>query len=88
VTECREPGLLGAAVVAWRAVGRIGSLAEGQDRFVRLARRHEPDPLAQAGYSQLYDLFKAAEKAVLPISEELAKWSLPLSMHRPERSQE
>ncbi|MEJ1161727.1 xylulokinase [Prosthecomicrobium sp. N25] len=72
VGEAREPGVLGAALVAWMGTGRFGSLAEAQERLVRPARRFEPDPARRAAYDGLYTIFRRAEAALAPISADLA----------------
>jgi xylulokinase len=40
----KEPGILGAALVAWTGLGRFPTLAAAQGALVRTASRHEPDP--------------------------------------------
>jgi xylulokinase len=72
VTEAAEPGLLGTAIVAWRALGAFPTLAAGQDRLVRVARRFEPRPDASRAYDGLFALFRRAEDALAPISKALA----------------
>ncbi|MDO9526398.1 MAG: FGGY-family carbohydrate kinase [Gemmobacter sp.] len=77
VTDCAEPGLLGAAIAAFHALGDLPSLTEGQDRFVRIARRHDPDPVHAAAYDRLYALFQASEQALAPISEQMSDFRMP-----------
>ncbi len=73
VTDCREPGLLGGAIVAWQAVGEVASLEDGQARLVSVARHHEPNAPRRSRCRRLYDLFRRTEAALAPISEELAR---------------
>jgi xylulokinase len=72
VTEASEPGLLGAAIVAWRALGAFPTLGAGQDRLVRVARRFEPRPDAMRAYDGLFALYRETEGALAPISKALA----------------
>jgi xylulokinase len=55
-----EAGLLGAALVAYRGLGRVRDWAEAQARFVRVARRFEPDPRAAARYERLFAAYRDA----------------------------
>lgn len=68
----REPGILGAAIVAWTGLGRHTSLAEAQERLVAVDRRFEPDARRRAGYDALYGLYRRAETALAPLSGALA----------------
>jgi xylulokinase len=71
VAASREPGLLGAAIIAFTGLGRFASLAEAQVRLVSVARRFEPNPAHEAAYDALFALFHRAEKALAPISRDL-----------------
>jgi len=71
VGAVREPGTLGAAIVAWTGLGRYASLAEAQQKLVRTAARHEPDPERSAAYDGLFRLYRDAEQALAPVSREL-----------------
>jgi xylulokinase len=71
VAASREPGLLGAAIVAFAGLGRFASLAEAQQRLVKVARRFEPDPASKPAYDVLFALFRRAEEALAPISRDL-----------------
>jgi xylulokinase len=73
VTDCSEPGLLGGAIVAWTALGAIGSIEEGQENLVKVAHRFEPDRTRGDQYRHLYELFQQTEAALAPISESLAR---------------
>jgi xylulokinase len=74
VTACEEQGLLGAAIAAWSALEDGPSLADAQDRLVRVAHRYEPDPERRQRYDRLFALYRHAEDAVRPISHRLARW--------------
>lgn len=71
-TASDEHGLIGAAIIAWTALGAQYSLDAAQDALVRLDRRFEPDPARHAAYNVLFELFRNAEQAVGPISRQLA----------------
>ena len=73
--SAREPGLLGAAITAWTALGRYASLADAAAAMARPAHRHAPDPSRRAHYDRLYALFRQAEAAAAPISRALATLS-------------
>ncbi|WP_233237752.1 FGGY-family carbohydrate kinase [Bordetella sp. LUAb4] len=72
VGTAREPGALGAAVVAWTGLGHFSSLAAAQESVVREARRYLPDPARQRYYDALYQQYRAAEAALAPVSKALA----------------
>ncbi|MFC4277666.1 xylulokinase [Achromobacter aloeverae] len=72
VGMAREPGALGAAVVAWTGLGHFASLAAAQESVVREARRYEPDPARREHYDALYQQYRAAEAALAPVSRTLA----------------
>jgi xylulokinase len=74
VTACEEPGLLGADIAAWSALEGGRSLADAQERLVRVARRYEPEPGRRERYDRLFALYRRAEDAVRPISHRLAGW--------------
>jgi len=71
VGTAREPGALGAAVVAWTGLGHFPSLAAAQESVVREARRYLPDPARQQHYDALYQQYRAAEAALAPVSKAL-----------------
>lgn len=71
VGRAREPGVLGAAIVAWTGLGRFASRVEAQERLVREARRHLPDPDARRAYDALYAVWRRAEAALAPVSTDL-----------------
>lgn len=70
-----EPGLLGAAIVAWTGLGRFASLAQAQEALVRPARRFTPEPSRRAAYDALYALYRRSELALAPLSADLASLS-------------
>lgn len=72
VGTAKEPGLLGAAIIAWTGLGRFPSLAAAQEALVTTARRYEPDPARREAYDALFAVFRRAEAALAPISADLA----------------
>ena len=71
VGTAKEPGLLGAAIIAWTGLGRFASLAAAQDALVSIASRYEPDPARRPAYNALYALYRQSEAALAPISADL-----------------
>ncbi len=67
-----EPGVLGAAAVAWTGLGRFASLAEAQEQLVRVKSRFEPDPARAEGYGRLFKQFRLGGDALAPVSRALA----------------
>ncbi|HEY0294008.1 MAG TPA: FGGY-family carbohydrate kinase [Bordetella sp.] len=67
-----QPGIVGAAAVAWTGLGRYASLDAAQQALARPSRRHEPDAARSAAYRRLFELYRRAEDALAPISRELA----------------
>lgn len=76
VGQAEQPGVLGAAVAAWTALGRYDSFAAAQERLVRVAQRYEPQPDRTRAYRRMYAEFRAAEAALAPVSRALAGISL------------
>jgi xylulokinase len=74
VVEGEEHGLLGAAIVAWTALGRFADLAAAQASLVGNVRTYRPDPERGARYDRLFALFRQAEQALAPIGRQLAGW--------------
>ncbi len=70
VTQNADTGLLGAAIAGFTALGEFPSLAAGQAAMVQQHRRFQPRP--GDPHRALYDLFRAADAAVAPISRALA----------------
>ncbi len=75
--ESEEPGVIGAAIAAFVGLGRFGSLAEAQQRLVRVAHRYEPRREARDFYRALGLLFEAAHDAVRPLSHRLSRLRRP-----------
>jgi len=71
VGAAKEPGLLGAAIIAWTGLGRFASLEAAQDALVTIIRRYEPDPARRPAYNALYSLYRQSEAALAPISADL-----------------
>lgn len=71
VGHAREPGLLGAAIIAWTGLGRFASLEAAQEALVGVARRYEPSPARRPAYDALYALYRRSEQALAPISADL-----------------
>jgi len=71
VAASKEPGLIGAAIIAFAGLGRYVSLAEAQQALVTVAHRFESDPARKPAYDALFALFRRAEEALAPISRDL-----------------
>ncbi|MBS0560911.1 MAG: FGGY-family carbohydrate kinase [Proteobacteria bacterium] len=72
-----EPGLVGAAIVAFAALGYVADIAEGQDKLVAAAARFDPRPGPAAAYDALFPLYRQAEQALAPISRALSATASP-----------
>lgn len=70
-----EPGVLGAALAAFVALGTHDTLARAQQLMVRVAQRVEPRGAKRDFYRALGLLFDEAHAAVQPISHALTKLS-------------
>ncbi|MBN9063505.1 MAG: carbohydrate kinase [Rhizobiales bacterium] len=70
-----EPGLLGAAIAAFAALGSFPSLAAAQDALARPASRHMPNLAKARDADRLFRLFEDAHAAVAPLSARLAAWT-------------
>lgn len=68
----KEPGLVGAAMLACVGLGRFESLAAAQAAMVRTGARCAPDPARAKLYDGLYAQWRAAEAAIAPVSRALA----------------
>lgn len=77
VGQAEQPGVVGAAVAAWTALGRYDGFAAAQDALVRTAHRYEPQAHRRDAYRQMYAQFRAAEAALMPVSHDLAGMRLP-----------
>jgi xylulokinase len=71
VGRSSEPGLTGAAVIAWTGLGRFASLQEAQARLIQVAHRYTPDAARAERYRGLFGLFQQAEAALAPVSRGL-----------------
>jgi len=69
-----QPGIMGAAAVAWTGLGRHASLDAAQQALVRPGLRYEPDAARSSAYRYSYQLYRRAEEALAPISRELAAY--------------
>ena len=74
VVDEAEPGLIGAAIVAFASLGVVADLEDGQSRLVRPRRRFLPVAERVAWYDRLFPQFRAAEAGLAPISRALAQW--------------
>ncbi|MFI5013168.1 MAG: FGGY-family carbohydrate kinase [Hyphomicrobiales bacterium] len=72
VVEGGEPGLVGAAIVAFAALGHFRDIAAGQEALVRVRGHFTPRPAFREYYRQLYDLYREADEALAPISRRLS----------------
>lgn len=77
VGQAEQPGVVGAAVTAWTALGRYPGFAAAQDALVRVARRYEPQAGRTEAYRAMFAQFRAAEAALAPVSHVLAGLRLP-----------
>lgn len=77
VGDASQPGIVGAAAIAWTGAGRFASFDEAQQALTSEGRRYEPDLARHASYSALFALFRQAESALAPISHGLAKSAYP-----------
>jgi xylulokinase len=68
-----EPGVLGAAAVAWTGLGRFASLEEAQEQLVRVKSRFEPDPARAEVYAKLFEQFQRSSEVLAPVSHALAR---------------
>lgn len=68
VTASPEPGLLGAAIVAWTALGRHDSLDAAQDALVPAPQPIQPDPARSATWDGLFPQWCAAVEALRRLS--------------------
>ena len=71
VGRSAEPGLTGAAVIAFTGLGRFASLQDAQAQLVQAAHRYEPNVARAAAYRELFGLFRQAEIALAPVSHGL-----------------
>jgi xylulokinase len=72
VGTAKQPGLLGAAVLAWTGLGAFASLADAQEALVRIERRYQPVAARRPAYRELFAAYRQAEDALRPVSHRLA----------------
>jgi xylulokinase len=73
VADSAEPGLTGAAIVAFTRLSRFADLAAAQAAMARERARFHPRPAQVAAGDALFTRFRAAEAALAPISRSLAE---------------
>ncbi len=71
-----DVGLSGAAIAARTALGEYPDLRAAQRALVHTDAVAVPDPVRADAYDALYALFRQAESALAPISQELARTTL------------
>ncbi len=72
VGEAEEPGLLGAAIVAWAGLGAFPDIATAQEALVRPSRTYQPDPARHAAYAPLFAAWVEAVAATRQVSGKLS----------------
>jgi xylulokinase len=75
-TENPEPGLLGAAMVAWVGLNKFNTFDEAESAMVKVERRFNFDPVRTQAYDRLFDLWLQVQAAVLPLTQALVETSL------------
>ena len=73
VAESLDAELIGAACVAYHALGRYAGLAEAAERMVRLRRVHEPDRALTGLYDELFGIYRAAYRGLRDVFQRLAR---------------
>ena len=74
--ENPEPGLLGAAMVAWVGLNGFKTYDEAESAMVRVERRFSFDAVRAQAYDRLFELWLQAQTAVLPITQALVGTSM------------
>jgi len=69
--EMSEAGCLGAAMLAAKAMGLIGSLRECSDSWVKVGRRYVPDEKRAKVYRDRYAVYQGLYKMLKPIGRKL-----------------
>jgi xylulokinase len=72
VGAAEEPGLLGAAIVAWAGLGAFPDIGAAQEALVRPAHIHRPDAARHAAYAPLFAAWTQAVVATRAVSGQLA----------------
>jgi xylulokinase len=73
VPEITETTALGAAFLALIGIGAYASLSEASEHIVKIRECLDPDPAAQAIYTEAYERYRQTYFAMLPVFEEAAK---------------
>ena len=68
-----EPGLVGAAALAFVGLGHHPSLAAAQTAMARVERRFLPDPARRQRNDVLFALFHRLQDAALPLTSALLR---------------
>lgn len=66
-----QPGVLGAALVAWTGLGRFSSLEQAQNCLVKVVSRYEPNPERAPFHRRMFELFRQSETCLTSISHDL-----------------
>jgi xylulokinase len=67
-----EPGIAGAALLAWIGLGHFAGLAEAQAGLAGGASTWHPDPAAHAKATAQYEVYQRFRMAGLELSQALA----------------
>jgi xylulokinase len=76
VGAAEEPGLLGAAIVAWAGLGTFPDIGAAQQALVRRAHTYLPDAARHAAYAPLFAAWEQAVAATRAVSGQLAAMRL------------
>jgi sugar (pentulose or hexulose) kinase len=69
VVNQKEPGTLGAALLAGLAAGTYGSLDEGSRSWIPAARRYEPDAKKASLHAKKLETYQSTVSSLLRASE-------------------
>lgn len=64
LTDIREVGLVGAAILAGVGVDMFNSVEEGVDSMVRITDRYQPDPALSSLYNDKFEIYKETYHAL------------------------
>jgi len=64
-TRVSDAGVVGAAICAGVGVGLFKNAQEGARAMVGIAERYEPNAQASARYKEMFEIYKAAYKALV-----------------------
>jgi xylulokinase len=73
--EVTDASILGAAVLAARAVGAYGNIEEAMSNMVRIVGRNEPDEARHQQYCRIYEIYREAYQSLRGTFKKMA--SLP-----------